>query len=194
MLNKQPPVNYIEKEIFINNYSTVTNMKLLVKDLWFNGNVDEYLRTLFQVPHMAEFFDQGYEHTGQMRPQGIKWGIRSWQPKLIVEKLPDPGNDVYMALTSRELFDMGGRSVGYSNGRRLVATNYDNVTDRCFPSDDLYLIPTMMEEIGHALGVETHHMDKDIACVMQGHKHKTPDFQKIEQVQFCNDCYDQIKS
>lgn len=169
-------------------------MKLLVKDLWLRGEPLDYASGLFRVPQMGKIFD-GYEYSGQMRPRGIKWGENSWKPLAILEKLPDPESDVYLVLTSRHLFDENGMSFGVSDhdGKCLVTT-YENVAGTYYPPDNAFFINSAMEEIGHSLGLQTHHMNENFPCVMQGHKRRTYDFPTIEEVRFCTDCYEAIQT
>lgn len=45
-------------------------MKLMVRKLWFQGNVDRAVGALFRIPQLEEQFSGGCVYDGEMRPRG----------------------------------------------------------------------------------------------------------------------------
>ncbi|MBI4163686.1 MAG: hypothetical protein HY512_02380 [Candidatus Aenigmarchaeota archaeon] len=171
-------------------------MRLLVMELKFKGNCRAYAEQLIRVPRMREIFTEGYEYRGRMDPKKVEGHRYFWWADSVLDALPEPEpNTLSIVYVSKNLIDIvAGRIGGRRRGNRCLVTNYNDVTSEYMRPDDTDLISTAMEELGHALGVDTHHMNPEIPCAMQGKLRNTPDFESVEDVGYCDGCWESIQS
>jgi hypothetical protein len=169
-------------------------MKLLVRKLWFPHSVDETVTALFRIPQMKEQFDEGFAYDGEMRPRGIKICSGYWPADDILDKLPDSENDVYLVLTSMELKGDYGRINGKGSDRKAIAsTNGSTDAFKRFHSWDYGFYAMAFEEIGHALGLQHHEFNPSNPCEMSRNNVSDHHWLSLDEVRFCNDCYQLIK-
>ncbi|MBI4454060.1 hypothetical protein HY636_05445 [Candidatus Woesearchaeota archaeon] len=169
-------------------------MKLLIRKLWFPHCIDETINALFRIPQMQEQFDEGFEYNGEMRPRGLKIFSGYWPADAILDKLPDSEKEVYLILTSMELKGDYGRIHGKGRNKRAIASS-DGFTNGygVFNSDDPHFNAMAFGEIGHALGLTHHDFDPSNKCEMSHNNIPGPRWSSLDEIRFCNDCYQKIK-
>ena len=169
-------------------------MKLLVRKLWFPHSVDETVSALLRIPQIQEQFDEGFAYDGEMRPRGIKICSGYWLADTILDRLPDSQKDVYLVLTSMDLKGDYGRIDGKGRDRKAIAST-DGFTDGLgrFDSWDPEFYAMAFGEIGHALGLQHHEYDPSNPCEMSHNNIPGPRWSSLDEVRFCNNCYQSIK-
>lgn len=174
-------------------------MKLLVKKARFSGDVEDHLHYLFTVPHMKLLFNERYEFRGELRHTGLKIQTIYMPVDMILERIPPPGNNVYLVLTTVDLKGSCGTVRGKGHDRKAIATNWNGCCGyRLSPglkpgTTDFYA--TILEEIGHAAGAghDHHRFDPKDPCVMtDGMDSRTYEWPSVESIRYCNACLDRI--
>ena len=171
-------------------------MKLLIRKLWFKHSIDEVAESLFEIPQLKELFGEGYEYDGEMRPRGIKIFPGYWPADAILDRLPDPGKDIYLVLTTLDLEGVYGRIHGKGHNRRAIASNDSyrrGIHNEIFDPRDVDFNATVFSEIGHALGSEHHKFNPLDPCLMSHNHHPGPEWEYLEDIRFCDKCYEKIK-
>lgn len=171
-------------------------MKLLIKKLWFRNSVDEVAESLFQIPQLKELFDEGYVYDGEMRPRGIKIFTMYWPADAILDRLPDPGKDVYLVLTTADLQGDYGRIDGKGRDRRAIMSNDSylaGIKKDIFDPSDVNFNATAFGEIGHALGSEHHKFDPLNQCEMSHNYFPQAEWKFLEDIRLCDKCYEKIR-
>lgn len=168
--------------------------EIVNKKLWFPHSVDAVASSLFRIPQMQEMFGEGYAHDGEMKPRGIKIYPRYWPADAILERLPSSDEDVRLVLTSMDLHGQYGRINGKGYDRRAIASS-DVFTDGhgVFDPDDVHFNSIAFGEIGHALGLKHHESGPSDPCEMSHNYIPGPDWSSLNDVRFCDDCYQQIR-
>ncbi|MBR9704720.1 hypothetical protein GOV12_04865 [Candidatus Pacearchaeota archaeon] len=170
-------------------------MKLLVRKLWFRGNIDEVMNELFKIPQLDEQFDEGYSYAGEIRPRGIMICSGYWPADAILDRLPESETDVNLVLTS---LDLKGDYVRiHGKGRDLKAISSNNsyfwgVNNDIFYSNDVDFNSMTFGEIGHSLGLSHHEHDPKNPCEMSHNYHPCADWKSLDDVEFCDDCYSKL--
>lgn len=168
-------------------------MKLMVRKLWFQGNIDDTMSALFKIPQLREQFTGGYAYDGEMRPRGIKISSGYWPADVILERLPQSEEDVYLVLTSMNLKEGYLPIHGEGYDRKAIASNNDVLDGhRYFFSYDIHFNAMAFGEIGHALGLSHHSFDPRNPCEMSHDKFFRPHWKTLEEIRFCDDCYKRL--
>lgn len=144
---------------------------------------------------MKELVEKRYEYAGEMRPRGIKIFSGYWPAYKILDRLPDSDNDVCLILTSMELKGEQGRIHGTGHDKKAIASSdgfTEGVYNDIFRPDGVSFNAMVFGEIGHALGLEHHTFYESNPCEISHNQHPGPDWQSLDQVRFCNDCYKKI--
>ncbi|MDP1695224.1 MAG: hypothetical protein Q8L34_06840 [Candidatus Woesearchaeota archaeon] len=168
-------------------------MKLLVKKLWFPHSVDDVVEALFKIPQMQEQFDEGYKYDGEMRPRGIKICSGYWPADAVMTRVSNQKDRVYLILTSVDLQGDVGRIHGKGRGGVAIASSNGYTGGRGFIADDVGFNAMAFGEIGHALGIEHHKFDSANPCEMSHNQYPGPDWQTLDEVRFCDECYTKIR-
>ena len=167
-------------------------MKLLVRKLWFKGcSIDDVMDNLFKIPQFKELFDS-YEYAGEMRPRGMKVFSCYWPADDILKRVPE-SKDISLVLTSMDLQGDYGRIYGRGRDRKAISSNdgfFDGYGTFCPASVNFNA--TTFGEIGHALGLEHHNLDKYHPCEMSHNEWPDAEWRYLEEVRFCKDCYKQL--
>jgi len=158
--------------------------------------VDEVAESLFQIPQLRELFDEGYAYDGEMRPRGIKIFTMYWPADAILKRLPDPGKDVYLVLTTADLQGDYGRINGKGHDRKAIASNdgfLSGINKDVFDPSYVDFNAMAFSEIGHALGSEHHNFNPLNPCLMSHNYHPGPEWDSLDKIRFCDECYDKIR-
>lgn len=96
-------------------------------------------------------------------------------------------------LTSMELKGEYGRIHGTGKNRKAIASN-DGFIDGygVFRPDDISFNAAVFGEIGHALGLAHHEFNPSNPCEMSHNYLPGPHWPSLEDIRFCDDCYNQL--
>lgn len=168
-------------------------MKLLVRKLWFPHSIDDTITALFRIPQIQEQFDEEWAYDGEMRPRGIKICPGYWPADVVMDRLPQADKDVYLILTSMDLKGDYGRIHGKGYDRKAIASS-DGFTNGFgeFNPTNVDFNAMAFGEIGHALGLRHHDFDPSNPCEMSHGKYPGPDFKSLDEIHFCDNCYEKI--
>lgn len=171
-------------------------MKLKIRKIWFRGKVEGVADALFEIPQFRELFDDWIDE-GEMRPpRTARVYHQCWQAKPITDKLPSPGRDVYLVLTSLNLKGDDGLIHGRGFDRRALASNnayMAGIKNDIFDPRDVDFNAVVFSEIGHALGSQHHDFDSQDPCLMSHNCHPEPKWTSLGEIRFCERCYETIK-
>jgi hypothetical protein len=169
-------------------------MKLIIRKLWFRHNIEDTVKGLFRIPQLKEQFDESYIYDGEMRPRGLKIFPCYWQADGILARLPESKKHVYLVLTSMDLKGDYGRINGKGYDMKAIASN-DSFIDGhgSFDYKNPRFFAMAFGEIGHALGLMHHEHNSQNPCEMSHNYIPNTKWKSIEEIRFCNDCYDKLK-
>lgn len=167
-------------------------MKLIVRKLWFRGDLEKTIDALFKIPQIKEKFNENHIYDGEMRPRRIKICSGYWPADPILDLLPDSKKDVYLVLTSLDLRGDYGRIDGKGYDKRAIMSNssfFGGIDNDIFYENDKGFQSIMLHEIGHALGALHHDINPNDPCVMTSNQIPSPTWDSLQEIRLCDNCY-----
>ncbi|MEK6888604.1 MAG: hypothetical protein AABW80_00690 [Nanoarchaeota archaeon] len=166
-------------------------MKLVVRKLWYRGDLEATMQALFKIPQLRKRFDEGYFYEGEMRPRGLKICPGYWKAYPILELIPKSQEAVHLVLTSLDLRGEHGRISGTGMDKKALASNdafIGGSKREIFNPADPQFNGMVFGEIGHALGTQHHPYNWLDPCEMSHNYHPSADWQSLEEIRFCDAC------
>ena len=113
-----------------------------------------------------------------------------------MKRVPNPGKDVCLVLTSMDLKGDYRSIHGKGDNRVSIASNDSfRISNRGFNFDskDPSFNAMVFGEVGHALGLAHHALDLSNPCEMSHSDRLGYHWSSLDEIRFCNDCYKKIE-
>ena len=157
----------------------------------FPENPEIFLQTE-NLGEIVKMMRRGVPYQDKIEMYGFRFLNNRLNAQSMINSMPISSENCYLMLTTTMLIRKDKESCSRIQGRgvkrRVVMTNYNAKIEECMLPDDITFISVLMEELGHGLGIHTHHNNRRAHCVMQGNSLYHPDSGKIENLRYCKSC------